>query len=293
MTEVTVDAGHTYRYLRGAMVVMVIMLLSALAIQGFGAPCWQSSISAYYYTPVHTVFVGSLSALGILLIAYRGSKDSEDVLLALAGIMAFVVAMVPTARPEVICGTGLPVDYPLDAGVTNNIWALMIALTCAQGLAHATGIRKGRTPDLSPWGKRARWAFWVSVAVGTGTFLLQRPTFDKYAHYVAATILFIAITLVVFINAYLVDKQVTENKRFYYNIYRIIGWAMVLTLPAVTALHYLLNRLGSWDQTVLVIEVLLIAEFAAFWAFQTVELWDVVDRNRLIPPQTQPDLAPL
>ena len=90
----------TYRFLRGGLVVMVVMLFASLIVVAITTDgCWQTSISAYYYTAAHSVFVASLCALGILLITYRGSNDTEDILLDLAGVLAFVVAMVPTARP--------------------------------------------------------------------------------------------------------------------------------------------------------------------------------------------------
>ena len=58
--------------------------------------CFQTSISAYYYTPVHGVFIGALVAVGTCLICLRGNTDAEDILLNLAGMFAPVVALVPT-----------------------------------------------------------------------------------------------------------------------------------------------------------------------------------------------------
>src|SRR5271156_5020787 len=93
----------TYRYLRGGMAVMVVMLGAAVLGERLTASCWQTSISAYYFTSAHSVFVAALCALGTLLIVYTGSTDTEDTLLNLAGILAFIVAMVPTSRPA-LCG---------------------------------------------------------------------------------------------------------------------------------------------------------------------------------------------
>ena len=58
--------------------------------------CWQHSISAYYYTPVQLFLVGALVAIGISLIALKGSIELEDAVLNFAGILAPVVALVPT-----------------------------------------------------------------------------------------------------------------------------------------------------------------------------------------------------
>ena len=97
-------ALDTYRYLRGGIPVMLVMLATALIIERAGATCWQTSISAYYFTSAHGVFVGSVCVVGALLIVYKGNKDTEDVLLNLAGIVGFVVAFVPTSRPVLLCG---------------------------------------------------------------------------------------------------------------------------------------------------------------------------------------------
>src|SRR6478752_5187295 len=93
----TRDVVLTYRYLRGAMISMLLMLLLSVGYQWWwetGGSCWLGSISAYYYTPARTVFVGSLCALGACLIAYKGHSPEEDVLLNFSGFMAIVVAVV-------------------------------------------------------------------------------------------------------------------------------------------------------------------------------------------------------
>ena len=77
------------------MVVVIVMLFAAIFIDSVPTDCWQGSISAYYYTAARNVFVATLCCLGIMLIVYKGSNDTEDVLLNLAGTLAFFVAFVP------------------------------------------------------------------------------------------------------------------------------------------------------------------------------------------------------
>ena len=89
-------AIETYRYLRVGIVALALLL--ALAVVGeivVGDAGLLGSISAYYFTPVRDVFVGVLVALGLGLIVIRG-RGVEDVLLNLAGMLAPVVAFVPT-----------------------------------------------------------------------------------------------------------------------------------------------------------------------------------------------------
>ncbi|MEU3454453.1 DUF998 domain-containing protein [Micromonospora sp. NPDC006766] len=53
------------------------------------------SLSAYYYTEMRDVFVGSLCAIGVFLIAYRYRRP-DNALGTVAGVLAIVVALFPT-----------------------------------------------------------------------------------------------------------------------------------------------------------------------------------------------------
>ncbi|MEU8260177.1 DUF998 domain-containing protein [Micromonospora sp. NPDC048999] len=53
------------------------------------------SLSAYYYTEMRNVFVGSLCAIGVFLIAYRYRRP-DDALGTVAGLLAITVALFPT-----------------------------------------------------------------------------------------------------------------------------------------------------------------------------------------------------
>ncbi|GAA1213409.1 DUF998 domain-containing protein [Pseudonocardia alaniniphila] len=57
-----------------------------------------SSVSAYYYTGMRGVLVGSLCAIGVFLLSYRFGK-ADDLLGDIAGIAAIGLALFPTA-PE-------------------------------------------------------------------------------------------------------------------------------------------------------------------------------------------------
>lgn len=70
---------QTYAGLRLAMVFLIVLLFIAVAFQIKSAGCLQSSISAYYYTPVRPVFVAALCAIGTCLIIYRRRTNPENV----------------------------------------------------------------------------------------------------------------------------------------------------------------------------------------------------------------------
>jgi hypothetical protein len=82
------------------MVVILLMLAAAIVIEQLSATCWQIALSAYYFTSAHSILIAALLALGTLFIVYRGSSDTEDVLLTLAGVSALMIAMVPQGRPD-------------------------------------------------------------------------------------------------------------------------------------------------------------------------------------------------
>ena len=112
----------TYRFLRGGMVVMVVLLGVALVTERWHATCWQTSISAYYFTTAHTVFIGALYAIGAMLIVYQGTSDTENTLLNLAGVLTFVIATVPTTRPILLCSScGSRHQYSRSGGAVQHL----------------------------------------------------------------------------------------------------------------------------------------------------------------------------
>jgi hypothetical protein len=56
----------------------------------------EASISAYYWTNMHDVFVGSLCAIAVFLASYHGPEKADDIAGDLACVSALGVALVPT-----------------------------------------------------------------------------------------------------------------------------------------------------------------------------------------------------
>src|SRR3954452_4355983 len=80
------------------MVGLTLFLAASLVIElTLGDGEWLDSISSYFYTPVRGVFVGTLNAMSVCLIAIKGrDRPREDLMLNLAGMCAPVVALCPT-----------------------------------------------------------------------------------------------------------------------------------------------------------------------------------------------------
>jgi len=273
----------TYRFLRGGLVVMVVMLFASLIVVTLTTGgCWQTSISAYYYTAAHSMFVASLCAIGILLITYRGSNDTEDILLDLAGVLAFIVAMVPTTRPANICGPQLP-DYVVDPSIRNNVWAVIVGLVFAKVAATLLYHSWRAGPSgASPYGRLAFVFFWAVMVFGAIAFVFFPAQYAQYGHMAAAIVMFACIIAVVVINAYLADNQPGCHPG-YVRSYRMIAGTMLATLVLVAVLHELFDPDGGgWNYAVITAEVLLIAQFGVYWALQTRELWNTTDRGEVV-----------
>ena len=292
----------TYRYLRGGMVVIIVMLFAAILIDSLPTDCWQDSISAYYYTAARNVFVATLCCLGIMLIVYKGSNDTEDVLLNLAGTLAFFVAFVPSRLPEYAgCQQVIPTADEKSDAIRNNVGAVIAALAVAGAIiAFVYFVDKESRSDTTRCGNRMRVISGIILAGFVIAYFRFPEQFEAVAHWVAAVMIFAIIGAVVFINAYLVsnqDKQDPATRERFRRRYRIIGWMMAGSVAGALILAAL-GRASSlqgdaWNIPVFALETALLLEFALFWAFQTVELWDHADRNTLISGEQHETLAPM
>lgn len=266
------DAVRTYRYLRLALVALAATLGASLVIEWLatGGTCWQRSISSYAHTPAREVFVGTLTSIGVCMIVIKGVTASEDVLLNVAGMLAPVVAFVPTTD----VGTCRSATWPGGddrPAVENAVWALLVAGVVGIVVAALTR----RDLDVSPQVRRAHQAglgVAIVVLLGFGSwFLLGRSSFLQGAHYVAAVAMFVCIVGVVLVNAKGLDlARGGPGRMGARNRYTAIAAAMLVSVVGV-------GGVGWWLElahTVLWVEALLLAEFAVFWVLQTRELWN-------------------
>ncbi|GAB3884096.1 hypothetical protein [Terrabacter terrigena] len=279
----TRDVVYTYRYLRGAMIALLLMLLLSVAYQWWWETdhsCWLGSISAYYYTPARTVFVGSLCALGASLIAYKGHSSEEDVLLNFSGFMAFVVAMVPTV-PDNRCGPNAYAQTPSEiaAAVRNNIWSLVVVAVIAAVIVAA--LKRGAMMRDASARPTARSVL-VTLACGgvllveLTLFLVLRDRFIALSHGIAAVTMVAGIIAVMVLSALrTVERHRAvgdDDGRGYRRIYLAIALALTLALAATVVAKLTVT---GFAHVVLVAEVIVIVLFATYWGVQTKELWDL------------------
>jgi hypothetical protein len=88
---------------------------------------WLGSISGSYYTQMRGVFVGSLCAIGVFLIAYRYDKW-DDIWSTVAGGLAIVVALFPTPPDPV---NGVVTRTQVSIGVVHFVAATSLFLVLA------------------------------------------------------------------------------------------------------------------------------------------------------------------
>jgi hypothetical protein len=273
----------TYRYLRVSIVGMVVLLAVAVGIELVGGDSGQlDSISAYYYTPVRSIFVGALMAIGLSLVAIRGRDGAEDTLLNLAGMLAPVVALVPTPLsrpgPDGEPERFVPADYL--PSIENNVTALVVVGVIGLGFAAWTAHRNPveiRRPAL------------IGVAAGAVAllgfalwFALGRDSFVLGAHYLAAIPLFGCISAVAWINARAARdrrddgpalRMLPAQRRA--GLYRLIASAMVVTVVVAGVLAALqAAEITSFDSWLFYVETVLLALFVTFWLLQTAEYWE-------------------
>jgi hypothetical protein len=272
-------AVKTYNYLRIALAALVLLLYTSVVLEWWAAGrCLQSSISAYYYTPVHAVFIGVLVTMGVCLVALKGNTNGEDVLMNLAGMLAPGVAFIPTPGAEQ-CSSAPLLTPDVPAGVANNMPALFVA-GLAVGITAVVIARRearfeGGAPGLTAV-DRAGLALSLGV-LGGGVlwFLVARDSFIAHGHDLSAIPMFLCVVAVVWLNARDVQKAVqagaVESTRSrYVAMYRTVAVAMLVALVATVAV----NLATASTTVVLWVEVVLITLFAVFWVIQTTELWN-------------------
>jgi hypothetical protein len=270
-----VAAVKTYRYLRLAMVAMVLGLAVAVGheVLRVDGNCWQTSLSGYYYTPVQNLFVGAIVAIGVCLVSLKGSTDTEDVLLNFAGICAPFVALVPIHDPG-SCGV-VTDGLNRDLNIANNVVAVLAVFGAGLVALAALWWHNRRNGDDEPAPTRIEilgyaesvLVFLAAVAV----FWLQPEWFDMYGHPVAAVAMFAFVFVNVVVNAVNIyfERRDTDAPVHRLNRYTWIALAMGACVVGSLLLGW--QGVEHW---LLVLEASLIGCFAVFWGVQTWELWD-------------------
>lgn len=275
-------AQKTYRYLRIGLIGGAVMLAASVLWERLQVACWQDSISGYYYTPARAVFVGALVAVGVSLIVIKGD-GLEDFFLNVAGMLAPVVAFVPT-RAVGDCASVELDPAPLVRGddgalvfhdsvlmnIRNNMTALIVAGAIGLIVAYIIfsldqggPVKAMRSDQVDRSTKRTFWIL-VVILAGTALGLGFWDGFVNHAHNIAAVGMFVFLALASWINS-------RRQEAAYRKVYAAIAVSMVAAVISVLVLAAILGE--RWDHAVLLLEVIELVLFAVFWSVQTREHW--------------------
>ena len=234
--------AKSYRYLRLAMVGLLLCLAAAVVIQSMSQGGVLGSVSAYYYTPAQAIFVGGLIGLGACMIALKGTPTVQDVALNLGGVFAAIVAIVPTGRGAdyralvraceeagtplltekastgLDCPTVKALEEATTANVNNNVWALLIVGAIALGATLYVAWRDGMSKPQTDrdalrdfwWGFGAMSVLWLAVLIAR---LVSLKWVVNNGHWIAAVLLFICIFIVGAVNAWRVREQPSDRSQ--------------------------------------------------------------------------------
>jgi Ca2+/Na+ antiporter len=199
-------------------------------------------------------------------------------LLNFAGVLAPLVALVPTDRAPTDCHPVLDTANR-DLNIANNVGALFVVAAVALimlGVVAALQAKNNQPPDRPSWiAYLIVLAFYVVTLI---VFLAGRTWFMQYAHPISAITMFALLAINALVNGYNLyetrknqDPSAVPQKRRVrpFNTYTAIG-----TLMVVAALVIWIFLRPHWHQWVFGLEATEIGLFAAFWLEQTIELWD-------------------
>lgn len=277
----TAAAIKTYRYLRLGMVAVVVAILVSIqsqhALDGF----WESSVSDYYYTHARPVFVAGLIATALALIAIKGNTTGEDTALNVAGMLAPIVAFVPTGS-EQLCDGAVIVDDTICLDVDNNIKALLVAGVVGVGIAAFSLVIE-------------RWKGHVSQRTTIVQALLLVATTGLLAfgwwalrsgniyglHATAAIAMFVALGIAaVWAGGDLLwrnRKKPPEHRSPRHA--KGFAWAYFAVAAAMGIGGLVIyKRPGEWQHRILVLELYETVLFASVWIVQSAERWGKVVR---------------
>lgn len=267
-------AVKSYRYLRLSMVVVLLSLAASVLIERSHVSCWQGSVSAYYYTPVQAMFVTALVVIGVSLIAVKGVPDLEDVLLNFAGVLAPIVAFVPTSAPppSQMCSSAAVVARNNEPFIDNNIVAFAIGGVVAIAIAFVIAFVFARRTGRATVGHLDRESFLglaaalLVLVVGIVWYIGFRESFLERAHGGGAALMFFVLFLVIVHHA----RQRRRTGKSWL-LYGLIAGTMALSVVGA-----LVGKAvdDGWRHQILWLEVLELGAVLVYWVAQTFEHWD-------------------
>ena len=175
-------ATDTYLYLRRGMGVIGLAFPFVLWLGGavLFDRALQTSMSAYYHTPLRDVFVGVLCTIGVFLFLYKGQTPREDLALNIAGVAAVGIALFPMSPAgDCVADAGGFSPHGVFAVVFFGAIAWVAWFTASDGAAAQLAAGAGRTMRRGVY-KLCSAAMAVSIAAAVAyKFLVPQQAEDS------------------------------------------------------------------------------------------------------------------
>ena len=210
----------TYRRLRraiGYLGIVLPVLLVGLSFIPFFKTAVQPSISDYYYTNLRDIFTGTLAAVGLFLICYKGHGNrslwkNDQLLTNIAGIMAVGVALIPVtpeAEPPYIL-TLIPYDYDWLGWVHYGFAALLFGIFALLAINVFTiGQNQAEDIPVSTFNENHIYKFCGS-AILVLIFLI--PISEEFRLFSYSTLVLESLILFLFGTAWLIKGRALGDK---------------------------------------------------------------------------------
>jgi hypothetical protein len=282
--RVSTSLQRTYRNLRIGIAGTVVVILVSVAITASRVGVLPS-ISAYYYTPARTVFVGALIAVAAAIVALSG-RGLQRALLSAAGLFAPLIALVPTPLPagavpgyEGACPPGtncVPAEVlpDIDVGVVTYLVVAALAVAVSVAVTSVAGTLVDALPSLA-----------AAATVIAGVFVFwtwARDAFVMNAHLVAAVFFFGLVALTAVVNAF-APLRPGMPPRWRIAVYWVVAVAMTVDLAVVVVAASTGLGVRTMPPSILVGESVALLLFLVFWVLQSLEKWDDADPSVLAP----------
>lgn len=304
------EAEQTYRYVRLAVIALMVAIGIAVICQSVRQKSLLASVSAYYYTPAQSIFVGGLIGLGVAMVALKGTTDFEDIALNIGGMLCPIIAVVPTSRTDLDsnlhgvvkacrvarasftvgtspsrldCGTADSLAAAARANVQNNMFTLLaagglaLAVVTIVSLVDSHRSTRGRENRnaLAVWGFLLAWLVYLLALV---TFWVTPDWFIARAHYCSAAGLFTCALAAVLANGIRKTHAAKSADPLQKPATRQGRWYFYLAIAMFVAAVVLVLLVVTGHVTLFWLEAVLSAFFGVFWVGQTKDRWNAAEQ---------------
>ena len=279
MQLASTSTQRTYRYVRLGLIAAILSIFVSLIAHGttYG---WPTSISALFYTPSGTVFVGAVFAVSFGLLALSG-HSVEQALLDLAGVVVPLIAIVPTvirtgdiAGVTAECGDAarcVPPEYV--SGIANG----MVTFAVIGGMGVIFAVVLAVVQRTISGGLLLAIAAATAIIAGMTIWWAVDPESYVPSAHLVATVGFLSLMALVSLMS-----AAGAGGTSYRAVYGALSVLFVLTLVFVMIASIVQFRGADLDAPtgpplVLIGEAIALAVFGIFWLAQTAQNWDEVD----------------